>query len=174
MSRFSVFVDAEEGDVEVVPRIGEIVGISAKERDIKLGRKYQADIGVLFVFIQVVDLAGVEDDNVAAQASGSRAVLFHVGHSGALSLSSVRSRHSRLHACIDLLGYVFNLDQLVQFQVGAFRLFGLVLRVKAGFDVIMSARRQLLHALGADMVIGESETVRGNERTGAAVVKANR
>ena len=57
MSRFSVFVDAEEGDVEVVPRIGEIVGISAKERDIKLGRKYQADIGVLFVFIQVVDLA---------------------------------------------------------------------------------------------------------------------
>ena len=38
----------------------------------------------------------------------------------------------------------------------------------------MSARRQLLYALGADVVIGKRESVRGNKRTGAAVVEANR
>ena len=49
----SVFVDAEEADVEIVARILEVVRVAAVERDLLLGSEDQADVGVLLVAIKM-------------------------------------------------------------------------------------------------------------------------
>ena len=49
--RLVVFVNAKERDVEVIPRIGEVVGIAAEKRGFEFGSKDQAYIGILFVFV---------------------------------------------------------------------------------------------------------------------------
>ena len=43
-----------------------------------------------------------------------------------------------------------------------------------GYGRMDAWKRERLSSVGADVVIRKGETVRGNERTGAAVVKANR
>ena len=70
--RNAVLVGAEEREVEVVARIGEVVGIAAEERHLLLGREDEADVGVLLVAIEPVLRALVERDDVGAQAGASR------------------------------------------------------------------------------------------------------
>src|SRR5258707_11772213 len=70
-----VFIYAEECDVEIVTRIGEVVGIAAEKGRIKFGREYQAHVGELFVLIQVIDLTRIENNDVAAKARGTAAIL---------------------------------------------------------------------------------------------------
>src|ERR1700732_1940583 len=89
MDRLVVLVDTEEGYVEVIARESEVVGIAAEKRGFKFRRKHQAHIGVLFVFVEVVNFARVERDHVAAQASRSCAIFFDGAHGGALCLASV-------------------------------------------------------------------------------------
>ena len=68
LDRLVVFVNAEEADVEIVTRIGEIVGVAAVEGDLLLGGEDKPDIGVAFEAVKVVLAALVERDDVAAQA----------------------------------------------------------------------------------------------------------
>ncbi len=46
-----VFIDSEKRDVQVVAGIGEIIGIPAKERDVKFRSKNETHIGVLLVLV---------------------------------------------------------------------------------------------------------------------------
>src|SRR4029077_16995733 len=46
-----VFVDSEKRDVQIVAGIGEIIGIIAKERDVKFWSENQTHIGVLLVLV---------------------------------------------------------------------------------------------------------------------------
>ena len=89
-----VFVDPEKCDVQIVTGIGEVVGISTEECYVKFWSENQAHVGVLLVLVQVIDLARVEDDDIAAQACGRAAVFFDMGHGGALSLARVGSGHA--------------------------------------------------------------------------------
>src|SRR5690349_2465045 len=63
----AILVGTEETDVEIVPRILEIIGIAAKEGDTLLGSKHQTHIGVLLEAIQMVEAALVKCNHVAAQ-----------------------------------------------------------------------------------------------------------
>src|ERR1700679_3642416 len=83
MDGLVIFVDAKESDVEVVARKGKVVRISAKKCRCKFRCKYQPHVGVLFIFVEVINFAGVECDYVAAQARGSGAILFDGAHGGA-------------------------------------------------------------------------------------------
>src|SRR5262249_24525520 len=67
--RLIVLVRAEQTDVEVVPRVFEIVGIAAEERDRQLWSEHQTDIGVTLVAVEVKLRALVQRDHVAAQSA---------------------------------------------------------------------------------------------------------
>ena len=56
---------------------------------------------------------------------------------GALRLSRIGSRHFRFDSGIHLIGYVFDPNQFVQFEIRALGLLGLSLGVEAGLDVIV-------------------------------------
>ena len=60
VDRLAVLIDAEDRHVEVVAGIGEVVRIAAKEGHLLLGRKDEADIGVLLVAIEPVFATLVE------------------------------------------------------------------------------------------------------------------
>ena len=85
MSRLVVLVDAEEADVEVVARVLEVVRVAAEEGDLLLGGEDEADVGVLLERVQVVLAAGVERDDVGADALGLVGV-------GLLDLGDLRLR----------------------------------------------------------------------------------
>src|SRR4029077_7190500 len=168
-----VFVDSEKRDVQIVAGIGEIIRIPAKKRDVKFWSENQTHIGVLLVLVEVKDLAGVEDDDIAAQARRSAAVLFDPGHGGALCLSRIGSGHARLDPRVDLVGDVLDAHQLIKLEIWAFDFFGAGLGVKAGLDVVVARGGKLLHTAGADVVVREGQSVGGNEGSRAPIVKAD-
>ncbi len=172
--RFAIFVDAEERDVEIVARIGEVVGVAAEESDVEFRREHKADVRVFLVLVQVVDLPGVKDCHIAAQSRRGGTILFHLRHRGALSLAGVRRRHPRLHAGIDLVSDILDADQLVQLQIRALCFLSLRLGIKASLDVVVALGRELLDAACSDVMVGEGQAVGRNERARAAVVKSHR
>ena len=66
VERLAVEVDAQIGDVEVVARELEVVGIAAEEGDRLLGREHQPHVLVAAVLVEIVDAAVIELDHVAA------------------------------------------------------------------------------------------------------------
>src|ERR1700691_1111005 len=74
MNWLIILVDAEECDVQVVTWKGEVVRVTAKECGCKFGRKHQSHVGVLFIFVEIVNLAGVERDDIATQPRRGRTV----------------------------------------------------------------------------------------------------
>ena len=77
-----VLVDAEQREVEIVAREGEVVGIAAEERHLLLGREDEPDVGVLLVAVEPVLRALVERDDVGAQAGLVEAFLFDLRDRG--------------------------------------------------------------------------------------------
>ena len=118
MNRLVVLVDPEESDVEVIARVGEIVGIAAKKCRGKFRRKHQAHIGVLLVFVEVVYRARVQCDHVAAQARRRGTVFFDGAHSGTLCLSGVGGRHGSGDSVLYFRGDIVDTNQHVQFKIG--------------------------------------------------------
>ena len=49
LDRTSVFVDAQQREVEVEAGVGEVVGIAAEERHLLLRCKHEAYVGILLV-----------------------------------------------------------------------------------------------------------------------------
>ena len=168
-----VLVDAEEADVQIVAGILKIVGVAAEKGGIEFGREDQTHIGVLLIFVKVVHRAGVERDHVATLLGLGGTLLFDGGHLGALRLRLIGHGHSGFRSGVYLGGDVFDTFQNVQLEIGAFGLFGLRLGVEAGLQEILAAGGKLLDALGAHVMIGESESVSGNERARAAVIEAH-
>ena len=155
-----VLVDAEEADVEIVARVGEVVGIAAEEGDVKFGREHQPHVGVLLVLVEVIDFARVERDHVAAQAGGGGAILFDRAHGDALRLARFRGRHARLGPGVHLGGHVLDPHQNVQFQVRALAFLGPCPRVEAGLHVVGAFGAEFLDAVGADVMVGKGQPVR--------------
>ena len=68
MDRLVVFVNPDQGHIDVETRKIEVVRIAAKERRLKFGRKHQPYVGVPFVTIEIVLAALVKRDHVRPQA----------------------------------------------------------------------------------------------------------
>ncbi len=62
-----VLVDPEEGEVEVVSRKSEVVGIAAVERRLSLRRHHQPHIRIALIAIEPVFAAAVQRDNGAME-----------------------------------------------------------------------------------------------------------
>src|SRR5580704_119923 len=172
--RFVIFVDSKKSDVEIVARVGEIIGIASEEGDVEFRREHQTDIGVLLVLVEVINLARIENHYITAQSGRSGAVFFDLRHGGALGLAGGGRRHPGLHAGIDLIGHILDANELIELQIWAFGLFRLRLGIEAGLDVVVALGRELLDASRAHMVVGEGQTVRRHKRAGSAVVESYR
>ena len=165
MNRLVVFVNTEEGDVEVIARVGKIVGVATEKCRLKFRRKHQAHIGVFLVSVQVVNFARVESNNVAAQAGRCGAVFFNGAHGGALCVAGVGIGHGRRSGGFHLGSDVVDADEHVQFKV---RTFGLVRPgpgVETALHIVGAGRGKLRNAVRAHVMIGKCQTVGRYERT---------
>ncbi len=110
----AVLVDAEERHVEIVPRVLEVIGVAAEERDGKLRCERQSHVGVFLVAIEVIRPTLKQRDDVAAELRLlGRFLLDGRDHRLPRRLSLVvRLRRDRF---VDSIGHVHDLDQLVEF-----------------------------------------------------------
>src|SRR5262249_45936161 len=67
VERAAVTVDPQIGEIEIVTREFEIVGIAAKKRNLPFRRKDQPHILVATIFVEVLDAPAIERDDVAAE-----------------------------------------------------------------------------------------------------------
>src|SRR5262249_29561646 len=65
---FVVFINSEERHVQVVPRIGEIVGVAAEKGYLLFRSEYQTEIGKFLVAVKPILATLVQSDYVRAKA----------------------------------------------------------------------------------------------------------
>ena len=139
-----VLIHAKQREVQVIPRIREVVRIAAKERDLLLRRENDPNIGVFLVAIQPVFSALIQRDHVGTEAGLFQTFAFdrgdHVLALGEFLLGVASSLESILHAS----RHVLHRDQDVHFEIGRFNLFFRCACVEARFDVIVFRCRILL------------------------------
>ena len=174
LDRLAVLVGAEEGKIEIVARVGEIVRVAAELRDIELRREHQAHVGVLLVLVKVVHAARVERHHVAAVAGLGGACLLDLRHRGLALLVRFGGIFCVLGGTLDLRGHVAYAQQHVDLEVRAGRLRRVVDGEEPVGRVVVVGRAQLLDAVEAHVVVGEQQAGRGNERSRASAVKPHR
>lgn len=118
LCRLSIFVDAEEGHVQIVSRVLKVVGVAAEERDRELWRECQPHVGVFLVAIEVIRPTLIKRDDVAAE--------FRLLSRFFLDPRDLRLprrlrlvRWFRRDRFVDAIGHIHDLDKLIEFQVGA-------------------------------------------------------
>ena len=67
LGRLTIFVGAEDTDIEIEARIFEVIGITAVKGDLLFRREDEPDIIVAFISIQIVVAALIEGYHVRAQ-----------------------------------------------------------------------------------------------------------
>ncbi len=173
LRRLAVFVGAEDADIEIEARILEVVRIAAVKGDLLLGREDEPDVVVTFVAIQIVDAALVERDHVGAKTGLVFALLLDLGDDVCPRLAGLVRGQAGLHARVHALGDVFDRHQDVQFEVGRLWFLRARLRVETVAHVIVLLAADLLQGVEADVMIGNHESIRGDERTAAAGVETH-
>ena len=174
LGRLVVLVDAEEGDVQVVARVLEVVRIAAEERDRLLGREYQTDIRVLLVAVKVILRSLVERDDLTLELGLVGRLLLDLGDGGAAGGERLGRLHLRLDCRVDCLGDVLDRHQDVQLHAGHFLFVLLAAGVEAVLDVVLAlVLADFLDGLGADVMVGHHQAIGGDKRT-RAVREADR
>ena len=79
LDRLAVFIGTEKADVEAMPRVFEVVGVTTEEGDVPFGGKDEPNVGVAAKAIEVEPAASEQGDNVAPQPSGFKRLLFNAG-----------------------------------------------------------------------------------------------
>jgi hypothetical protein len=122
LAGLAVFVGAEEGDVEVHPRVLKVVDVAAEAGDLLLRGEHKADVGVLLVPVQVVQPAVVQRDHVGPQPGLVERLLFELPHDGSAGGERVGRGHARLHRGVHLGRHVRDLLEDVDLLVRALQL----------------------------------------------------
>jgi hypothetical protein len=133
----AVLVGAEESDIEVVAREGEVIGVAAKEGDGILGSEDQPQIGVLLVAVEIEALAGVELDDGAGVAGFIGAGFLDAGDGGVALLQGLGGFDTVLGRIFHLAGDILHADEDVGFEAGAREFLRAGGGVEAVLDVIV-------------------------------------
>ena len=108
--RLAVFIHAEERDIQVVPRIGEVVRIASEKRHVEFRREHQPYVGIFFVLIQVIHRPRIQRHHVAAKPI-ARTFFLRCRHRLPRSLARIRRTHPRRHHRLNLLRHVLDIRQ---------------------------------------------------------------
>ena len=164
--RLAVLIEAQQAEIEVVPREVEVVGIAAEEAGLELRREHQAHIVEAVEGVELVLPAVIEVDHLAVvfRRLGAGRLLDRGGrrrrrrHQIATGLARARGVH--------LAGHVVDRLQHLQEHARAALLFG-------GPDIAVLQKvdvlgRQRLHAAGDAVVVGQHQAGAGHFRRRAA------
>ena len=169
----AVVVDAEDGHIEVVARIGEVIRIAAEEGRLLFGRKDDAHIGVLLVLIEPVFAAVVERNHVGAPAGLLGAFVFDGGNFGFAGLKRLCLIGNAFGRALHARGNVCHADQHVYFEIGRLHLGIERGRIEAVAHIVVVGGGVLLQLAARHMVIGQQQAVGADERARSAVVEAH-
>ncbi len=150
-------IHAEDGEVVVEARVGEVLRVAAEEGDRALGGEDEAHIGVLLVRREGVLPAGVEGDDVASLARRVVAALLDRAHrplDGGVGLGVAHA--GRLRGA-DLVGHVLDCDGHVELEVRALHIRSVRPGAEALGHEVGAARGDLADAVRRDVVVREDE-----------------
>src|SRR5881227_2506648 len=102
MYRLTVLVHSKKCDIQVVAGKLKIIGIAAKKRHLKFGRKDQPHVGVFFETIKMIQGAGVERDYIAADVGSGGTLFFDGSHSSFASSGGGSVVHAGADGSVDL------------------------------------------------------------------------
>ena len=163
----AVLVDAEEGEVQVVAREGEVVGVAAEEGDLHLRREDQAHVGVLLVAVDPVLAALVEGHVLAGEATLLLHGLLDLLDLDLTGLLGVLLGQAGLDGLGEGLGDVVHGHERHQLQA---RHLDFLVAAGGGEAVLHVVGLLAAHALDpapAHMVVGEHQAVLADEGAGA-------
>jgi hypothetical protein len=120
----------------------------------------------------VITAALIERDHVAALAGFVLRLFLDLRHDGATSFEGFLIGSAGLDRGVHARGHVLNAHEHVQFEVWCFDFLGECLCVESFLEVIVLLRAHLLQRVRADVVVGENQSVCGDEFARAAAVEA--
>ena len=168
-----VFISPENADIEIEARIFEIVRIAAVKGHLLFRRENNANIVVTLVAVKMINTALIKRDHIGAQAGFVFAFLFDLRDRVLARLARGVGRHSGFYRGVHLRGYIFDRHQHIELKIGAFDFFRVRLRIEAVLQVIVLLARSFLQRVRAHVMIGNAESVSGNERPAAAGIESD-
>src|SRR6516164_6782399 len=157
----SVFVGAEQADVEVIARIFKIIRIATKECDLFLRGEDEPDIRVFFRTIQVVLSTTVKRDYLALQPSFIFRLFLDGSHDGAPGPERFLIGHPRLNSGRDSRCDILDAHQDGEFLTRAYFFFVTRAGVEPVAKIVMLLGAQTLEGPRTDVMIGQHQTVLG-------------
>ena len=170
---FAVFVNSKQSYIEAIARILEIVGIATKESCSGFRCPHKSHVGVFLVAIEMVAAATIERNHIASQAGSIERCLFDGRHLGLSSFAGFLRRHTLFDCRVNREGYIFNGNELVEFEVRCFDFVRQRSRQKAIFVVVPFSGRKFVEGIGRNVMVGQHETLRRNKRGRSPRVKAD-
>ena len=161
--RLAVLVRAEERDVEVVARIGEVVVVAAEEPRRLFHGEHEPNVGVLLVAVEPVLAAAVELDDLAPKARPLGRFLLDGRYGRASRLGGLAVAHPRLDRPLHPRRHVLVGHEHVDVDVGALQFLLRRRRIEAVTHVIVLGRRQFLELAVGHVLVGEDEPGRRDE-----------
>ena len=171
--RLVVLVHPEERHIDIIAGEGEVVGVTAEECDLHLGRHYQSYVGVLLVTIEPVLASLVHRYDICLKAGCFFCFFADLGRYGFAGIKCLLRRHLRLECCLHTGSDVLHRHQHVQLKIGAFHLFLLRTRIEAVRNIVFLLRGHLLQLPACNMMVRKDETFRTDKRAGAAIVETD-
>src|ERR1022692_1034080 len=111
LGRLSIFIDAEDADIEIEARVLEVIRIAAVEGRLLLGGEDNPHIVITLVTIEMVNAALIKSDHVGAQAGFLFAFLFNRRNRVATRRVGLLGRHFGFDDAAHARGYVFHRHQ---------------------------------------------------------------
>ena len=82
-------------------------------------------------------------------------------------------RHAGFYRRVHLRGYIFDRYQHIELEIGALDFFRVRLRIEAVLQVIVLLARSLLQCIRTHVMIGNAESVSGNERPASTGIESH-
>src|SRR5271170_7219392 len=101
LGRLTIFISSEKTDIQVVPWILKVVRISPEKGDVELRSKYEPDVGVFLVGVEVILSPLIEGNDVIAEPILVSGFFLDLGHRRAAHHSGLGIVHARRDLAID-------------------------------------------------------------------------
>ena len=157
---FAVFVRTQEGDIEAIARILEVVRIAAEERCGVFRREDDADVGVALVAIEVIERAAVEGDDVAVIAGFLERLSLDVREDRVSRLHRFVGRQLRIDGRVHARRDILDRNQHVDFLAGELHLISARFREKSAGNIILPLARDVLQPIDRDVMVRQDQPIR--------------
>ena len=165
LDRLFVLVGAEKSHIQNIAGKLEVIRITAEARNPQLGHEYQPDIRVSFITVQVVLSAVPQRDHFTFEPRAARFLILEGVNRGAAGEIRLLRAHLGGYRGHDLFGYILDGLQNIQLQVRTLLFLGPGCGIETVFHDVRFFAAQFLRAIQPDVMIGENQTFRGDERT---------